>query len=180
MSSDRPYKITNTRNAYQNPWITVKEDTLARSDGTTGIYGYLDVAESVCIVAVDAEKRICIVESYRHPFDGWFWELPGGGAEKEDPVRAAARELQEEAAITATDWTIMGKTRVYNGLSNEYQANVLATGLTIKPFRQTEEETRNRRFVSMQELDDMIKAGAFADNQSIVALYAYKLHLAGN
>lgn len=79
MNSDSLFDVTETRVAYENPWIKVREDKIVRKNGKTGIYGYLEVGESVVVVAVDNEGKVCLVESYRHPFSEWYWELPGGG-----------------------------------------------------------------------------------------------------
>lgn len=177
MNSDPPFKITGTRVAYENPWIKVREDKILRANGKAGIYGYLEVGESVAIVAVNNEGKICLVESYRHPFGEWFWELPGGGGDGESILLASGRELQEETGIVAQDWQVLGRARVCNGLSNEWQVNVLASNISYGDFVQQEEETRGRKFVSMKELDEMIQNGSFADNQSITALYMYKLWL---
>jgi len=177
MNEDMPIKIQVTRIAYENPWIKVREDKILRKNGKEGIYGYLEVGESVCVVAVDEEVRICIVESYRHPFNAWFWELPGGGSEGEELISASKKELEEETGIFANKWTKLGRARVCNGLSNEWQTNVLATELEYGDFVQQEDETRDRKFVTLEELDALIASGEFADNQSITAIYMYKNYL---
>ena len=178
MNPGRPFEVIDTRIAYENPWIKLKEDKIVRKDGAEGIYGFMEVGESVCVVAVDDDYRICLVESYRHPFDAWFWELPGGGGESKNLISASKNELEEETSITAKEWIRLGRARVCNGLSTEYQTNVLALKLNISDFAQTEDETRARKFVSLEELDAMIEKGEFADNQSITALYMYKNWLA--
>lgn len=177
MNDDKPFKVEDTRIAYENPWIKVREDKIVRKNGETGIYGYLEVGESVCVVAADSKGYICLVESYRHPFGGWFWELPGGGGEGENLITASKKELKEETGITAMEWTLLGRGRVCNGLSTEYQTNVLATGLKVDDFVQEEDETRGRKFVSLNELDTLIANGRVNDNQSITALYMYKIWL---
>ena len=175
MAEDKPFLTRNTRIAYQNPWIKLREDIIVRDNGKEGIYSYLEVKASVCIVAVNQKGDICLIESYRQPFKKWFWELPGGGGDGQNTIKAAQRELEEEAGIKAGNWTILGKARVCNGLSTEYQYNVLATELKYSDhFVQIEAETRARKFVSLNELDAMINGGKFEDNQSIAALYMYK------
>ena len=128
----------------------------------------------MCVVAVDREGRICLVESYRHPFGQWFWALPGGGSEGGELIAASKRELAEETGIVASKWLKLGRARVCNGLLTEYQTNVLATEFEVQDFIQREDETRNRRFVRLEEFDDMVASGEINDNQSITAVYMYK------
>lgn len=177
MNEDRPLITHGTRIAYENPWIKVREDKIRRKDGKDGIYGYLEASDSVCIVAVNQEGEICLVETYRHPFGQWFWGVPGGGADGEDPIVASKRELEEESGVVAKKWTLLGRSRVCNGLSTEYQLNVLATDLSYGDFVQTEDETRARKFVSLAKLDAMVQNGEFEDNQGITAIYLYKCWL---
>lgn len=174
MDSNSPFRVTATKAVYENPWIKVREDEILRRGGVAGVYTYMEVRESVVVVAVDNQRRICLVETYRHPFGDWFWELPGGGGEGEDLLTASKQELEEEAGVTADNWSVLGRARVCNGLSTEWQTNVLVTNVSYQEFMSREDETRNRKFVSIGEIDEMIRSGELSDNQSISALYMYK------
>lgn len=180
MNEDRPFEVIDTKTAYENPWIKVREDAIVRKNGNKGIYGVLEVGDSVAIVAVNASDEICIVESYRHPIEQWVWELPGGGNDGDNPADAAMRELEEEAGLAADAYHVLGTARVCNGLSTEYQTNVLALAVRgVKEF-EPEDEIRAQRFVSLDDLDGMIINGELSDNQSITALYMYKQWLIAN
>jgi 8-oxo-dGTP pyrophosphatase MutT (NUDIX family) len=40
----------------------------------------------------------------------WEWDLPGGGMRRgEDPVRAAAREIEEELGVAPAEWVFLGE-----------------------------------------------------------------------
>ena len=177
MNSDKPFDVTGTSIVYENPWIKVREDKIRRKNAKQGIYGYLEVDQSTVIIAVNDQGMICLIESYRHPFAQWYWEFPGGGGDREDILLASKRELEEETGIVAQEFQELGRARVCNGLSNEWQVNVLARNIEYGDFTQQEDETRARKFVSIEELDGMIRKGQFQDNQSITALYMYKLWL---
>ena len=79
---------------------------------------------------------------------------------------------------TTTSFGLNANLNIFNGLSTEYQTNILALGLDVSDFVQTEDETRARKFVSLEEVDRMITNAEFTDNQSITALYMYKNWLA--
>lgn len=63
-------------------------------------------------------------------------ELPAGlsgdlaGAEDEERVQAAARELEEETGYAARSWTYLGEGPVSAGLTDEVIAFFVARGLT--------------------------------------------------
>ena len=61
MSQKPPLTTSDTQVVYKNPWMTVREDTITRNNGQQGIYAYLDVKESVCIIAVNDAGEICLV-----------------------------------------------------------------------------------------------------------------------
>lgn len=175
---DKPIAVIDTRIAYQNPWLTVREDKTVRMSGAEGIYSVIEVPDSVVIIAVNASKEICLVDSYRHPFEAWFWELPGGGGDGQDPVQAAARELYEEAGITANEGVVLGRLRVCNGLMTEHQVVVLMTDVVVHEHVEREDETRGRKFVSLDDIDAMVARGELGDGQSLSSLYLYKNWLA--
>jgi 8-oxo-dGTP pyrophosphatase MutT (NUDIX family) len=40
----------------------------------------------------------------------WEWDLPGGGMRRgEEPVRAAAREIEEELGVAPAEWVFLGE-----------------------------------------------------------------------
>jgi ADP-ribose pyrophosphatase len=66
------------------------------------------------ILAVDEEDHVLLVEQYRVPLGRRCIELPAGligdddGAEGEEPVAAAARELEEETGYRAGHMEMLG------------------------------------------------------------------------
>lgn len=90
----------------------------------------------VAIVAITDDDRIILVEQYRKPVGNRVLEIPAGlsgdiaGAENEDLIIAAARELMEETGYEATDWTVLGEAPVSAGLTNETVMFFRARGLT--------------------------------------------------
>ncbi|HSH56261.1 MAG TPA: NUDIX hydrolase [Candidatus Limnocylindrales bacterium] len=127
---EKPFQTLSSRVAYQNPWITVREDTILRPSGEEGLYGVIEVKDSSVIVAVDAKERICLVREYRYAAQKWCWELPMGGIGSDTPLVAAKRELEEEAGLQASSWHELGSSRMHTGLFTERQYVYVATDLT--------------------------------------------------
>ena len=89
----------------------------------------------VGIVAITEDRRIVLVEQYRPPIGQTVVELPAGlagdipGAEHEELVEAARRELLEETGYVASRWTEIGSGYSSPGLTDESIVLFLAEGL---------------------------------------------------
>ena len=100
-------------------------------------------------------------------------ELPGGGGDSEDAIVASKRELAEETGILAKEWTLLGKTRVCNGLMTEHQSTYLARNLTMTGKKSAEDDVlvRDGKFYTFKEIHKMIGQGKINDGQSLTGLY---------
>ena len=122
------------------------------------------------ILAVDDDERVLVVEQYRHPVGMRLVELPAGlfDVPGEDPVLAARRELLEEGAHTADEWTHLLTVLPTPGLSSEKHVFFLARGLHEVPDRggfelHHEEADMTLSWVPMAELIDGVLEGRITD-----------------
>src|ERR1700744_703118 len=81
--------MISSREVYRNPWTSVREDVIERSNGQRGIYGVVD-KDPACIVipierAADGEF-LWLGGGVRSTGGGAAGPVPGGG----DVLRAAA------------------------------------------------------------------------------------------
>lgn len=167
-----PYTTHTSRVAYQNPWITIHEDEVTLPNGKPGIYGYMESQDSVMVAVLDDKSRVYLAKGFRYPSKSWDWELPGGGGEGEDIIKASQRELVEETGITAKSWDIIGKAYVCNGLMTEQMAVVVARDLTIGAAPTSDEEAFDGSgFFAFDEIDRMIECGEINDCQTLTGLY---------
>lgn len=82
------------------------------------------------VVALDDERRVCLLRQFRHAAGGYVWELPAGKLEPDEPPETTARrELAEEAAVSATHWESLGTHFSSPGVFTEVIHLYLATGL---------------------------------------------------
>ncbi len=85
-------KRLSSRVVYQNPWMTVREDQIERSDGSRGIFGVIDKPDFALVIPAE-DGGFHLVEEYRYPISLRTWSFPQGtmpGRAHADPVAAYA------------------------------------------------------------------------------------------
>src|SRR5580658_7831539 len=89
-----PWKTIESRTAYENAWLRVREDQVIRPDGKPGIYGVIEIRPSVGVVALNERDEIVLVGQWRYTLNRYSWEIPRGGsrADETDMQQAAERE----------------------------------------------------------------------------------------
>lgn len=127
---ESPWRTQEASEMYRNPWLRVTEYAVIRPDGKQGIYGVVDPGANATIVALDAAERVRLVGEFVYPVGQFLWNTPTGRVEDgEDPLLAAQRELQEEAGVTADDWTPLGMYYLSPGISTQATYLYLARSL---------------------------------------------------
>ncbi len=171
-----PWLTVSSRQLYDNPWITVREDRVVRPDGKPGIYGVVQYKNVAVGVLAIEEDHIYLVGQYRYPLKRYSWEIPEGGCpEGEEPLRAAQRELREETGLEAARWQTLGEAHLSNSVSDEYAVWFLATGLVPGEVRPDGTERLSVRRVPLRKALSMALAGEITDALSLLALMSYAL-----
>jgi 8-oxo-dGTP pyrophosphatase MutT (NUDIX family) len=112
------WRTANSKQVYQNSWISVREDQVIYPNGQPGIYGVVEKGPGVAIIALDNEKNIYLVKQYRYTLDDVFWELPAGAIHPgETETQSAQRELFEEIGLRPGRFDRLGN--FYTALGHE-------------------------------------------------------------
>ena len=137
---------------------------------------------AVVVLAVDEQERALVLRQYRHPARTRFVELPAGLLDKpgEDPLVAAERELLEEGALEAEEWSHLSTVHSSPGFSDERIEIYLARGLREVPGRggfvlEHEEADMTLHWVPVAELVEAALARRITDGPGLVALLTYAL-----
>ena len=110
-NNDADIQALSTKVVYQNRWMRVREDAVRRRDGSEGIFGVVEKPDFVVIVPAEADGRLHLVQQFRYPVGGRYWEFPQGSWETTpgaDPIEIARGELQEETGLIAAEVTHCG------------------------------------------------------------------------
>jgi ADP-ribose pyrophosphatase len=176
----------SSRVVYSNPWMTVREDRILRSNGKEGIYGVADKDDSAIIIPiqlVEGEERVWLVEQFRYTIQERCLELPQGGWEmgEVDPEELARGELKEELGLHAASMVYLGMLWIAYGFVRQKQHVFLAMGLTATETEpDPEEHDLAARSVSVEEFEAMMLRGAIRDNCTVSAWGLYLLWKARN
>jgi 8-oxo-dGTP pyrophosphatase MutT (NUDIX family) len=171
-----------SRQVYANAWMTVREDTVRRADGSCGIYGVIDKPTYALVVPVDGE-RLQLVEQFRYALRLRRWEFPQGTAPDRadvDPAELAARELREETGLVAGSITEIGVIDTAAGMCSQRGRVFLATELVAgAPQREHEEQDMRCGWFTRAEFEAMAARGEVTDAQSLAAYALLLLHERG-
>lgn len=126
----------------------------------------------VVVIAMDDERRICLIRQFRHPAGGWIWELPAGLTEgREEPLSTAHRELKEETGCTADDMIPLGSTLTTPGFCSERLHIYLAAGARPGEAEPEDYEFIETHWMTVAEALSMARDGTIDDAKTIVALF---------
>lgn len=168
-----------SRAVYANPWMSVREDTVRRPNGDTGIYGVLDRADFAMIIPMDGD-RLHMVEQFRYPIARRCWEFPAGTptpGHRADPIDLAHAELREETGLRATNMSYLGTLDAAPTLTAQRGHVYLATDLTAgPPQREPEEQDMRSAWLPRSTVESMIRTGEIATAGTVAAYTLLLLH----
>ncbi|MDQ4038137.1 MAG: NUDIX hydrolase [Actinomycetota bacterium] len=132
VSDPRSYSIRSSRTVFEGRIVSVRQDEVEMSDGTTGERDVVVHPGAVGVIALDEEERVVLIRQYRHPVRSYLWEVPAGLLDVADEplVETARRELLEEAGLAARRWDRLLDLYASPGGSTETVTIFLARDLT--------------------------------------------------
>jgi ADP-ribose pyrophosphatase len=134
---------------------------------------------AVAVIALDDEDQVLLLSQYRHPVRRELWEPPAGllDVAGEDARDAAARELAEEADLTAARWDVLADYFTSPGASDEAIRMFLARDLAPVPdsdryTREDEERDMVAEWVPLDEAVTLVLSGALHNPSAVVGVLA--------
>ncbi|HEX6501075.1 MAG TPA: NUDIX hydrolase [Micromonosporaceae bacterium] len=178
-ATDHEFRVLSRTERFRGPVFRLITDEVAMPGGRTAARDYLAHVGAVGVVALDDDGRVVLIRQYRHPVAAHLWELPAGlfDVAGEQPSATAARELAEEADLTAGRWDLLADIHPTPGASDELIRLFLARDLAPVPHherhnRSDEEAGLTVRMVDLDEAVGMVFTGEITNAACVAGLLA--------
>ena len=173
------YRVLSSAERVRNRVFSIVTDEVEMPGGKAVARDYMVHVGAVGVVALDDADRVALIRQYRHPLGVALWELPAGLVDVpgEALVDGAARELAEEADLTAARWDLLVEIHSSPGSSTEKIRVFLARGLAAVPegerhTRTDEESEMFVRWVPLDEAVEMALSGEITNSACVAGVLA--------
>ncbi|MDT5336506.1 MAG: 8-oxo-dGDP phosphatase [Mycobacterium sp.] len=174
--SDHDFTTVDSETIYVGNIFALRADEVNMPGGRTARREVVEHYGAVGIVAMDENNNVAMVYQYRHPVGRRLWELPAGLLDigGEPPHLSAARELEEEAGLTARDWGVLVDVVSAAGFSDESVRIYLATGLTDigRPEAHDEEADMKLEWFPLADAVEMVLSGEIVNSLAVAGILA--------
>ncbi len=154
---------------HDNSYWKYNKDEYEMPSGNRSDYYYVDSRGASFVIPFFEDKYI-FVNQYRYLNKKESLEFPGGGIK--DGMNAydtAAKELKEEAGLTAKKLHLLGSHNPFNGVTNEICSVYYADELTKGSQDTDESEEIELVSLSMDEVKNYIKNNIIWDGMTLAA-----------
>lgn len=165
------WKIKKSAIKYKNSWIKVREDKVIRPDGKNGIFGVVEMAPGVSVLALDDQGFVYLTEEFRYAIGRDSLEVVSGAINKnESALRAAKRELAEELGIVAEEWIDLGLANPFTSIVKSSANLYLARQIEFSEARPEGTEKINLIRMKFADAVKMVMKGGITHGSSSVLI----------
>lgn len=167
---------------FQGAVWDVRRDSVDLGEAGTVRREYVEHPGAVSIVAlaiVSGREQILLIQQYRHPVGAFEWELPAGllDVAGEPPWLCGARELKEEADLSAARWHVLIDYFGSPGGISEALRVFLARDLSDVPdderfTRVGEEQGIRAGWVDLDEAHEAVLHGQLHNPSAVIGILA--------
>ncbi len=172
-----PYSVLSSELLHERNYVRFFRDMVQIGDVKKD-YSYMEVDDSVGIVALNEKGEVALVGQWRYPIKEYHWEIPAGMCEAgESPLENAKRELMEEAGVSAAKWTVLGSYQMDASKMRQQNTLFLAEDLTVGDNAPMEDEKIERLWLPLKEALSLVESGEIRDGLTVIGLLKVQAYL---
>jgi ADP-ribose pyrophosphatase len=174
--AEHDFETVDSETIYVGNIFALRVDQVRMPGGNVAKREVVEHYGAVAVLALDDDGNIVMVYQYRHPVGRRLWELPAGLLDLggEPPHVTAARELKEEAGLSAQNWRVLADLVSTPGFSDEGVRVYLATGLSDvgRPDAHDEEADLVVQWFPLDEAMRMVISGEIVNTIAVCGILA--------
>lgn len=154
----------------------VRQDFCEReSDNIQHSFFVLENPDWVNVIALTKERKVVLIEQFRHGIEQNILELPGGMIdENEEPEIGARRELLEETGYSAEKFIFLGKSHPNPAIQNNWIYHYLAENCEkLDDVEFDEHESVITKLFDLDEIENLIENETITHSLVLAALLRY-------
>ena len=173
-------KTITTKQVYDGIVVKLFSDEVELDNGYKATREVIHHPGGVCVVALDEDENVFMVEQFRYPFAEVLTEVPAGKLEYgEQPELCGRRELKEEVGAEAESFEYLGCLYPTVAYDTEKIYMYLARGLSFSEQDLDDGEFLNVRKMPLKQAFEMAMAGQLPDAKTQLAIIKAYLKLHG-
>lgn len=166
----------STQPIFEGKVITLQVDTVKLPNGETATREVVKHPGAVAVLALNQGKML-VVDQYRQPMGRTEVEIPAGKLDPgEDPLAAAARELQEETGFHSGKLFLLKSFYTSPGFADEIIHLYVTEDAQSGEASLDEDEFLEVSELTLDEAYQYIADGRIADAKTMLAVYAWHLY----
>lgn len=165
----------STEQIFKGKVIELQVDTIQLEDGRKATREIIRHPGAAAVMALH-EGKLIVVEQYRKALERTQVEIPAGKLDpNEEPIVAAARELEEETGYVGHNLKLLNEFSTSPGFADEILYVYFTDQVTIGKQHLDEDEDVIVKLITLDEADALVASGAISDAKTLMAVYAWKL-----
>ncbi|CAM4503659.1 NUDIX hydrolase [Paenibacillus endophyticus] len=167
----------STEPIFEGKMITLQVDTVTLADGRTATREIVKHPGAAAVMAL-LDGKLLVVEQFRKPLEKFQIEIPAGKLDPgEDPLTAAARELEEETGYRSDDLKLLSAFYTSPGFADEKLYIYFTDKVEQGVQNPDDDEDLRVEAITMEQAEAYIHEGLISDAKTILAVYAWKLYI---
>lgn len=170
-------KQLTSKRIYDGAIVHLRVDEVELENGEKANREVVEHCGAVCVLPITDDGIVYMVRQFRYAFGEAILEIPAGklDSKEENPLEAAARELEEETGLKARELVYIGDFRPSVAILTEVIHMYIAKGLYNGKQHLDDDEFLEVEKYSLDNLVEMVMSGEITDGKTIAAVLKAKL-----